>query len=290
MTPRNKALRLAKRLFFRMHHKYSKPHEIECLNGKARLRVNSTNRISEDLYSDSFEKHQRRILSAVLKRDHSFFDVGANIGFYTCMIALELLRPNAVLAIEPSPEIFQQLTNNIKINSLDGMVVSRNVALDSTEGVKKLYQYGDDNGVYNSFSCQSAIGGKSATSAINVSTTTLSALSKLVDAPRDILIKIDVKGAECDVLRGGVDFLSNNNRRIVLMIELFEPAAQNMGQSVGDSVDILARCGFAPYAINGGTLVPTSKEGIISNRGQMCPDFYFMNKYQFDSIRKDLPA
>jgi FkbM family methyltransferase len=62
-------------------------------------------------------------LAASLRRGETFYDVGANVGFFT-LIAARLVDPGGtVVAFEPLPENVAQLRRNVELNSFRHVVV-----------------------------------------------------------------------------------------------------------------------------------------------------------------------
>lgn len=57
-----------------------------------------------------------------LKPDDVFYDIGANVGTYTCFAASKL-GPNAVVAFEPERKSATRLRENLDLNALDAQVV-----------------------------------------------------------------------------------------------------------------------------------------------------------------------
>jgi FkbM family methyltransferase len=62
----------------------------------------------------------------------TFVDVGANIGFYTLMVALKMGNRGTVVAIEPSKDNFEALQSNIRRNGCEN-VVALNLAAFSED-------------------------------------------------------------------------------------------------------------------------------------------------------------
>jgi protein-L-isoaspartate O-methyltransferase len=55
--------------------------------------------------------------------ENNFIDVGANIGYFSCLMSKLAGPAGKVLAIEPEPQNLKLLEQNIKINNLTNVVV-----------------------------------------------------------------------------------------------------------------------------------------------------------------------
>ena len=133
-----------------------------------------------------------------------FVDVGAHIGKYT--IPLAKLGVN-VLAIEPDPENFNILKYNVLLNNVSDKVKLMNCACYSKNGHLKLYiESGSD--------VRSIFGdGKY----ILVKAKKLDTLIK-ENKIRPDLIKIDVEGAEKDVLEGSYETLQSYHPELIIEV------------------------------------------------------------------------
>jgi FkbM family methyltransferase len=126
----------------------------------------------------------------------AFFDVGANIGAYT-LIASEI--PDAtVVSIEPHPESYSLLCDNVRLNRRQN-IICINAAASDREGSVNLSDGGEltTNRVLG--------GGMPAERAISVDSTTLSKVCEDLNI-WPAIIKIDVEGYEPFVLAGYSDY------------------------------------------------------------------------------------
>ncbi|MDS0300419.1 FkbM family methyltransferase [Halogeometricum sp. S1BR25-6] len=122
-----------------------------------------------------------------------FWDVGAHVGVYS-VLAAERLPPERVVAIEPHPENVERLRENLERNGRDATV--RRLALDDECGRAELGVSSPDGtgafGVLNRTSAQRS-----------VAVQTDRGDSLVADGvPAPTVLKVDVQGAELDVLRG----------------------------------------------------------------------------------------
>lgn len=149
-------------------------------------------------------------------------DVGAHMGRYTIIGSKRVGPAGKVIAIEAHPDNFRLLNYNIKLNNLSN-VVAVNSAAYSRKTPLKLYLPDEDQG----FTMHHSLMGN------YLSTKYSNATQKYVLVQADTLdsllsgagvqsvnwIKIDVEGAELEVLKGALDILHRSND-ISLLIEV----------------------------------------------------------------------
>ena len=154
-------------------------------------------------------------------------DVGAHIGRYT-IISSKRVGPNGkVIAIEAHPGNYEILRKNIQLNGLTN-VTSLNYAANSKEEERqlKLYSPGEEVGytIYNTIMSNRA--NPTEDKFVQVNAATLDNLLLLQEQKQQEngirqvnWIKIDVEGAEFEVLKGATNILSKS-KDIVLLIEV----------------------------------------------------------------------
>ncbi len=146
-------------------------------------------------------------------------DIGAHIGHYTLIASKRVGTNGKVVAIEAHPGNFEMLNRNIKLNNLTN-VISLNHAVYSKETRIKLYLPGEESGntIYNTIISDRA---RNEDKFVQVSANTLDYLlqSKEIKQEKVNWIKIDVEGAEFEVLKGATNVLSKS-KDIALLIEV----------------------------------------------------------------------
>ncbi|MCW3995287.1 MAG: FkbM family methyltransferase [Candidatus Bathyarchaeota archaeon] len=140
-------------------------------------------------------------------------DIGAHVGAYTVMSA-SMVKSGKVIAIEAHPANYRLLLKNIKLNDLKN-VIPVNIAVLDKEGYVKLYS-GKTSGWH---SIRQERKSNLCSSYLTVCCTTIDRLLLKLNSGKADWIKIDVEGAELDVLKGMRATL-NNNPKLNLLIEL----------------------------------------------------------------------
>ena len=150
-------------------------------------------------------------------------DIGAHIGRYTIIGSKRVGAQGKVVAIEAHPGNFEMLNRNIKLNQLTN-VISLNYAAYSKETKIRLYVPGEESGytVYNTIMSNRA---GTEENFVEVNANTLDYLLQLNQIRQEQVkwIKIDVEGAELEVLKGAQNVLSKS-KDIALLIEVHGPA------------------------------------------------------------------
>lgn len=132
------------------------------------------------------------------------YDVGANVGTYTCFVASELGSRRTV-AFEPEPQNAARLRDNLELNELDIELVE--IALSDGDGTVELALSGNEAG-----EGEHAIATDQATETIDVELARRDAMIERRDLPTPTVVKIDVEGAELSVLQGLSETLRNHVR------------------------------------------------------------------------------
>jgi FkbM family methyltransferase len=162
------------------------------------------------------EIEQSRCLQRLLRPGQAFFDVGANVGFYSLLASRLVQHGGQVIAFEPMPRNLAFLYRHLQLNRASNVTILPVACADraSTE----LFCEGENNALGRLADSES-VQHVAATNRRNtlVSTTTLDiAVQKLCVAPN--VIKIDVEGAELRVLEGATDVLTRIRPAVLLSI------------------------------------------------------------------------
>lgn len=132
-----------------------------------------------------------------LRPGDTVYDIGANIGLISLVLALrERGRECAFHCFEPEPRNHDQLVRNIEANGLSPRLHPHRIALGRAAGTANLYIRGTAGEGRHSIAEQ-----RGATGTIEVPVRTFADFAAAHGGPPD-LVKIDVEGAEGDVLAG----------------------------------------------------------------------------------------
>ena len=151
----------------------------------------------------------KKIMRIVLEEDSSFIDVGCYRGNF--LIEANKFAPSgAHIGFEPIPEIYTKV-----IKTLGGVNDIRQLGLSDERG-ETTFNYVKSNPLYSGIKKRS-YPGKESIEELVIKVDTLD--HQLFQSPRVDLIKIDVEGAELNVLKGGINTITNFNPVIVFEYE-----------------------------------------------------------------------
>jgi FkbM family methyltransferase len=162
----------------------------------------------------SHETEVQKALATVLRPGMVYFDAGANVGFFAVLAARLLGPAGRVVCFEPLPDNARQIEHNAALNGFSNITVCRD-ALGGSNRTETFCTSAEPTwGMLTSV-------GKApvqSSGAIEVSVRTLDSLCGPDKLPYPDLIKIDVEGAEAELLEGAAATLAAS--RPLLIIEL----------------------------------------------------------------------
>lgn len=185
-----------------------------------------------ELFLDDSERHQQNLLagnnqneldvfSDIIEGDDVVYDLGANIGSFSISAAAN--HPQATfVAVEPEPRTFNHLVKNVELNGLSDRVDCKQMVVSDIGGEASLNISASSNQATHSLVKTTHHG----TESITVDKTTLDAISSTFPDPD--VIKIDVEGAEKNVLEGGSRTLGGEP---TILIDIHGSELRKFGES-----------------------------------------------------------
>jgi FkbM family methyltransferase len=193
------------------------------------------------LQTGEWEPQSVQAVADHLTPNGTFVDVGAHIGYYSLKAAGMVGPSGHVLAIEPNPQTLPKLRGNIQASDARAVTVWP-VACAESESTLQFYASPRSNTGESSLSKENASQDGAAT-ATSVRARPLDDIVKEAKLDRVDVIKIDVEGAEFEVLKGAVQTLAAYHP--VLIIELVPSQLKSMGTSVDEVTRFLNARGYA---------------------------------------------
>ncbi|TMF53932.1 MAG: FkbM family methyltransferase [Chloroflexi bacterium] len=200
------------------------------------------------------EKPIKDLIVSILRPGDVFFDVGANVGFFSLVGAQAVGEKGAVHAFEPLPHLAALIRRTVARNKLANVRVLEMAVSASTRAVQMAAM--KDSAYSHILEGASKVdAGRGGWREMSVQTTSLDEYlaGQRSKAPR--LIKMDIEGAEMAALAGARDLLSNPAGPDVIC-EVGQAQLSRYGHSPQDVFDRFQAFGYA--ALDPETLKPMS--------------------------------
>jgi FkbM family methyltransferase len=185
------------------------------------------------------------LVRRVCKFGYIAVDVGANIGTLTLILGEVVGEGGRVIAIEPQPEEYEKLVENIALNRM-AQVKPIRCALSDSPGRLTLYSPDQTDANRSKSSLYAANVGQGALE-IPVEVTTLDALLSAERCKRLDLLKIDTEGHEWKVLLGAQE--SIKQYRPYVIFEYDQRTWQNAGAEFALAQQFFADLNYSLYVI-----------------------------------------
>jgi FkbM family methyltransferase len=154
----------------------------------------------------TYELEKQKLFIKMVKEGDVVFDIGAHVGFYTLLSAELVGKDGKVFSFEPLMANYEYLKKHIEINNYKN-ITPFNVAVSDREGFA-FFARGENT----------STGHLTNEGEIKVRTIAIDDWINNKKLPIPNVLKIDVEGAEFDVLIGAANFLKNNKPVIFLSL------------------------------------------------------------------------
>lgn len=213
-----------------------------------------------------YEHANVRLLLNLVKPETYYFDVGANIG----LMALPVLRsiPDCkVVSFEPSPATVPFLAKTISHSSFSTRWQLIKEAVGKELGEMEFHVAHAGLGAFDSFYNTRRIDAESDT--INVNVTTIDAVWEQLERPKVSVMKIDVEGAEMEVLVGAQNCIKAE--KPYLLVEWNHPNSLAAGKSIEDLLRVVSDMNYKIYCLP--YMVPVTSSLEMRVQMQFSEDF-----------------
>lgn len=167
---------------------------------------------NEGMENGSFEPEETNIINKLLNQADIFLNIGANVGYYCCL-ALQKNKPT--IAFEPEPQNLKFLLKNIRANNWGDKIEIYPIAISSGVGVVDIY--GGTTGVSTGASLLPGWANTPSYLVDIVPATTLDLVMGERLKGLNVLVLMDIEGAEFFALQGASKFITQNPRPIWLV-------------------------------------------------------------------------
>ena len=219
------------------------------------MQLNPTEHIQQQLFwYGYYEKDLGEILSKIIKPGDVFIDIGANIGYFSLLVANNVSTAK-VISFEPVREIFERLKENVAINDFKNITVF-NAAVGEMKEEKELFVSGPDNLGMSSFQQPGNFSGKKEIVQVLV----LDEWFQRAGLAKIDVIKLDVEGSELAALKGMKEILQSF--KPIVIVEINPETLSMFDLAAHDIYDYLDNFNFKGFIISetGKLIDPEPKE------------------------------
>jgi len=194
--------------------------------------------VGSEIYRNGcYEPETVNIFNQIIKPGMVFLDIGTHVGQYT-LLASKLVGPDgAVHSFEPDPDTFAHLALNVSMNNLQN-VHPVQAALSGKNGWADFYLSSSGYMGTNSLRTPSYHSGE----VCKVRTITLDSYIKENNIAKIDVMKLDVEGAEIDILQSSLNILKD--MKPLLVVEFNKVADMRFDHSAHGLKDLLTSLGY----------------------------------------------
>ena len=185
--------------------------------------------------TQGWEPGETALMGERIKPAMTFLDVGAHVGYFTCLAARLVGPRGLVLAFEPSSRNYELLLANVWRNGFFN-VVCFPWAVGSEAGIVDLHSSATNSGDNRVYPSEA---GRSTTPVRVTALDDVSALRPPVD-----IVKIDVQGAEEAVIRGMLEMLKGSPS-VLVTAEFWPAGLRRFGSDPTALLDLCRTLGFS---------------------------------------------
>jgi FkbM family methyltransferase len=207
-------------------------------------------------YGHYHERYEADLVQRLLGGDDVFWDVGANVGYFTLAAATALAHRGRIVAFEPGENAYARLLENLALNPYRN-IQTYPVAVSDREGEAVLHLAGD---IADS-SASLYQGGRDLARREVCRTISLDHCLRAENLSPPDLIKLDVEGAELAVLQGAQGLISHTPP--MLLMEMEERNLRAAGASKAAVAQFLTGQGYQAAHLRKGRWYATAAlEGV----------------------------
>ncbi len=190
------------------------------------------------LQDNPHERGETEFLESIVGEGMNAIDIGANIGITSMALARKIGKAGKVYSFEPTPEYFNILRKNVRLNGLEDVVSVRELAVTDRVGRACFYHKGLSTGIVPEEGAER----------FEVRTVNVDRFLNEEKIERIDLINMDCEGSELLALKGAIETLRRNE--VMIFCEVHHDFLRQLGQSVEDVVEYLQSLKFQVQGIS----------------------------------------
>lgn len=200
----------------------------------------------ETLNFFDYEKSESDMMENLVADGDTFFDIGANIGWYSINIATSR-RATKVYCFEPIPKTHKSLSVNLELNTVPN-VIAHNFGFSSQAGEFPFYYYPEGSGNASSVN----VTGRADVECVQCKVLTLDDFITETGTQVDF-IKCDVEGAELLVFQGGIKTITRD--KPVVFSEILRKWSAKFNYNPNDIFSMFKDQGYQAFTVKENYLV-----------------------------------
>jgi len=181
-----------------------------------------------------------KVVKKLIKKGDAALVLGANIGYWTCLLAELVGESGSVYAFEPSPENFEFLKKNVEMNGYKNIILEQKAVSDRSYTTKLYLSEGGsmDNRIYKSHDNRKSV---------DVDVVKLDDYFQNNDIKFDF-INSNIQGADFAAIKGMQSLLQKSpNAKII--VEFSPDQAKQFGSYPDEFIDDMAKQNFNFYEV-----------------------------------------
>ncbi|GCL36873.1 glycosyl transferase, group 1 [Sphaerospermopsis reniformis] len=208
---------------------------------------------SIDKYFSVHESAEQTLVSKLVKPGMVVFDIGANIGDYSILLSKLVGCTGKIYSFEPTSSIYQKLKNRLLEFKCDNVCLV-NKAVFSHNTQIEFNEFPEEFSAWNSIGTPQMLdpcGSGTYVPIVNTELVEAITLDSFCHNNNiDIIdyLKIDVEGAESDVLQGASELLRNQKIRFI-QFEISQKMLEGLNRTAKTTFDILIANGYECHRI-----------------------------------------
>lgn len=188
-----------------------------------------------------YEPQETNLIQMLASGKKTFYDIGANIGWYAINIA-KSIKGIHVHAFEPIPQTYQYLNDNVDNNNVKNVSLW-NFGLSDETGNFDFFFYPEGSGNAS----LRDLSKKDSVIKIKCKLKTIDNFRQSHKEPIDF-IKIDTEGSELLALKGGINSL--NNDKPIIFSEILRKWSREFNYNANEILVLLRDIGYSCFIIN----------------------------------------
>lgn len=232
-----------------------------------------------ETYFSVHEMPEQVLVSKLVQPGMLVVDIGANIGDYSILLSNLVASSGKVYSFEPTSSTFNKLQERLSKLSCNNVYPFKKAIFSHNTQIE-FNEFPDDFSVWNSFGKPQMLDPQGSGKYIPIINTeiieavSLDSFCKTNNIYKIDYLKIDVEGAESDVLQGSIELLRNKNIGFI-QFEISQNMLEGFNRNAKSTFDILIQNGYECHRI---TLKGDIGETVIDSNS------FYENYIAFPSI------